>query len=341
MKQQQTDDRKACRIAFPLRRCCIESAVLFVMACPLVSYYDIINHHGSFSLRYTEIFAISVFGWLVLILFLFAYHGVENGFANRESHITTRWIKKIIDAKRYEDYKKLHSVKFYLYLRPLNASARKHPARMDALNRWAVKYFWWLLILHPSGWGALSQNSDGMPAIFDPPEHALSAAAFHQIALVKIGEYADSGHLDHFTARATTITTADSEWFEKFKSLAHGARAIFMVPGHSAGSRKELDFLLCVPDLRRKLFLIMPKRQGFFWGRRKSAQLLADDWAATRSELSSIGLRLPAYDIKGAVLVVEPSGDVRVVATYTTFFRSILRKLISDETSTERTVTSS
>lgn len=127
MKQQQTDDREACRIAFPLRRCCVDSAILFVMASPLVGYYDVVNHHGFFGRDFPG------------------------------------------DAERVR-------------------------------NCWRT-----------------------------------------------IG--------------------------------------------------------------------------------------------ATRSDLSSIGLRLPAYDINGAVLVVEPSGDVRVVATYTTFSRSILRKLISDETSTARTVT--
>lgn len=167
---------------------------------------------------------------------------------------------------------------FVLYLRPFFTS-RQLPVRCrlpSLFERWIVGRFWDL-------------------------ELALSLALEGKKLLVAVGDKAGS-------LGAAKLVSSDEAWQDLVIRLMRGASAIVIVPFARPGTLWEVAQIFSAREILQKTVLIMPPttRWQALWSMllpwRGSVK---SRWNDARDALARSGIKLPAYDPKGALLVSD------------------------------------
>lgn len=140
-------------------------------------------------------------------------------------------------------------------------------------------------------------------------EMALSHAAGTRWQLVAIGDARRA-------FGAAKLTTSDAQWKDVLEQLATRAELIVIVPLPRPSTLWELEHILGRPEYARKTLVVMPPT---FWGPTLRGRLLgrpspAALWKQSRQQVGALGITLPPYRRKGALLMRSDQGFVEIDA---------------------------
>ncbi len=153
----------------------------------------------------------------------------------------------------------------------------------------------------------------------------LARPAFKNV--VSVGERRDWSY-----SAISNIASEEATWKEQVKKLASSASIIFIMPWDSPGMRWEVEHVT-TEALSRTVFIMPPiysahrkpttivqyrsyrhKVNAYYkdWDKRPIVQIerIERRWKTATKPLSDIGLRVPNYDLQGALLIYDADGQL-------------------------------
>ena len=100
---------------------------------------------------------------------------------------------------------------------------------------------------------------------------------------------------------AGRVKVEEQSWQRDFRKLAGHAIGVLVVPSYRSGTKWEIEWLKEQGLLSRCIFVMPPKLE--FGGIDIDAE-----WTRAVEELQHMGLQLPDYDKKGALVRLDASG---------------------------------
>jgi hypothetical protein len=100
---------------------------------------------------------------------------------------------------------------------------------------------------------------------------------------------------------AARVETTDEDWFNRFRLLAGQARYVFLIPGVSEGTLREIKWIR-EQGLLEKTFFLQPPRGD--------SDHYLTNWQEARDELAKMGLQLPEFKDSGQAISLANDGRI-------------------------------
>jgi hypothetical protein len=120
----------------------------------------------------------------------------------------------------------------------------------------------------------------------------------------------------------------DQDWQNEIELLAHNAKILIVLPSYNEGIKWEIDWILKNDYLQKSVFFMPPTAfaKSFNW---------ESNWADTKNEIESYGIKLPPYDVKGLIFTYGKNNQINYKKNIgkdvaVPFFRREIKRITED-----------